>query len=128
MKSLLFSLISLVALTSTLTGILLMSIPDGSIFNLPISFLKDSSFKDYFFPGLFLAIILGGTSLLAVYFNMIRHAKRYNWAIASGLTLCFWMLFQFSLFHGIWWFDFILFLIGILIVLIAYQLKGKMLI
>jgi hypothetical protein len=128
MKSFLFLSISFVALTSTLSGIVMMSVPDGVILNLPLSLLKDTPFKTYFLPGLLLTVIVGGTNFMAVYYNLIVHPKRYNWAMAAGLVLCIWMLGQISLFNAIFWIDVIMILIGLMIFLIAYQLRGKMLV
>lgn len=128
LKSFLFLLISFIALTSTLTGILLMSVPDGVILNLPLSLLKDTPFKDYFIPGLLLTLLIGGSHFLAVYYNLIRHPRRYNYAIAAGFLLCVWMIAQISVFNGILWADVTMILIGIMIVLIAYQLRGKLLV
>lgn len=128
MKSFLFLLISFIALTSTLTGILLMSIPDGVILNLPLSLLKDTPFNNYFIPGFLLAIFVGGSHFLAVYYNLIRHPRRYNFAIAAGLVLVIWMIAQISIFKGILWADITMIAIGLMIFLIAYQLRGKLLV
>ncbi len=128
MKSFLFLLISFIALTSTLTGILLMSVPDGVILDLPLSLLKGTPFHDYFIPGLLLTLFIGGTHFLAVYYNLIRHPKRYNYAIFAGMILCIWMITQMSIFNGMLWTDITMILIGLMIVLIAYQLRGKILV
>lgn len=105
-----------------------MSVPDGVILNLPLSLLKDTPFKDYFIPGLLLTLLIGGSHFLAVYYNLIRHPRRYNYAIAAGFLLCVWMIAQISVFNGILWADVTMILIGIMIVLIAYQLRGKLLV
>lgn len=128
MKSFLFLLVSFIALTSTLTGILLMSVPDGVILNLPLSLLKDTPFHNYFIPGLLLTLFVGLPHFLAVYFNLIRHPRRYNYAIAAGMILCVWMIAQISFFKGILWADMTMILMGLMIVLIAYQLRGKSLV
>ncbi len=128
MKSFLFLLISFIALTSTLTGILLMSVPDGVILNLPLSLLKDTPFDNYFIPGLLLTLFIGAPHFIAFYYNLIRHPKMYNYAIAAGMILCIWMITQISIFNGILWADITMILIGLMIVLIAYQLRGKLLV
>lgn len=127
MKSFLFLLISFIALTSTLTGILLMSVPDGVILSLPLSLLKDTPFHNYFIPGLLLTLFIGFPHFLAVYYNLIRHPRRYNYAIAAGLILCIWMIAQISVIKGILWADITMIMIGLMIVLISYQLRGKLL-
>ncbi len=125
MKTLLFILISFIAVTSTLSGLLMISRPDGEILNLPISLLEGTSFKDFLIPGILLTTIVGGVNLLAVFFNMQRHPNRYNWAISGGVAITGWIIAQMILIRTIHWLHFIYLGIGFLIILIAYQLKGK---
>jgi hypothetical protein len=125
MKTLLFILVSFIAVTSTLSGILMISRPDGEILNLPISLLEGTPFKDFLVPGILLTTIVGGTNLLAVFFNMQRNPNRYNWAITGGVTITGWIIAQMILIRTFHWLHFIYLGIGFLIVLIAYQLKGK---
>jgi hypothetical protein len=125
MKTLLFILISFIAVTSTLSGIFMISRPDGEILNLPISLLEGTPFKDFLVPGILLTTIVGGANLLAVFFNMQRNPNRYNWAITGGVTITGWIIAQMILIRTIHWLHFIYLGIGFLIVLIAYQLKGK---
>ena len=125
MKTLLFILVSFIAVTSTLSGLLMISRPDGEILNLPISLLEGTSFKDFLIPGILLTTIVGGVNLLAVFFNMQRNPNRYNWAITGGVTITGWIIAQMILIRTIHWLHFIYLGIGLLIILIAYQLKGK---
>jgi uncharacterized membrane protein len=103
----------------------LMSIPDGNILKLSISLLKGTPFKDFFVPGLILSVFVGGANLLAVYFNLQRHSSRYNWAITGGIMDCGWIIAQIILINTLYWLHFLYFGIGILVILLAYQLKGK---
>ena len=67
MKTILFILVSFLALTSVLSALLMMSIPDGSILNLSISLLKGTIFKDFVLPGFLLFLFVGSVNLLAVF-------------------------------------------------------------
>lgn len=125
MKSLLFILVSFIAVTSTLSGLLMISNPDGGILNLPLSLLDGTPFKDFLIPGILLTTIVGGVNLLAVFYNMQRHANRYNWAMAGGIIICGWIVVQMILIHAAHWLHLLYLGIGILIILLAYQLKGK---
>lgn len=125
MKTILFILISFIAITALLSGILLISNPDGSIMNLPLSLLDGTPFNDFKIPGILLAAIVGGINLLAVFFNLQRHRDRYNWALAGGVAITSWIIAQMILTGAVHWLHILYFAVGILITLLAYQLKGK---
>ena len=125
MKSLLFILVSFVAVTATLSGLIMISNPDGGVMNLPLSLLDGTPFKDFLIPGILLSIIVGGVNLLAVFYNIQRHVNRYNWAMAGGIMISGWIVVQMILIQAAHWLHFLYLGIGILIVLLAYQLKGK---
>ena len=125
MKTFLFILISFIALTSTFSGLLMISKPDGEIMNLPLSLLEETPFKDFLIPGILLTAIVGCVNLLAVIYNIKRHVNRYNWAMAGGIMITGWIITQMILIHAAHWLHFIYLGIGLLIMLIAYQLKGK---
>jgi hypothetical protein len=125
MKTFLFIMLSFIAVTATLSGLLMISKPDGSILNLPLSLLEGTSFKNFLLPGILLTVLVGGTNLLAVFYNMQRHAKRYNWALAGGIMISGWIIVQVMILHASHWLHFVYLGIGVLIILIAYQLKGK---
>lgn len=66
MKSILFILVSFIAVKSTLSGLLMVSNPDGGIMNLPLSILEGTPFKNFLVPGIILTIMVGGVNLWAV--------------------------------------------------------------
>ena len=125
MKSLLFILVSFLAVTATLSGLIMISNPDGGVMNLPLSLLDGTPFKNFLIPGILLTTIVGGVNLLAVFYNIQRHINRYNWAIAGGIMISGWIVVQMILIHAAHWLHFLYLGIGILIILLAYQLKGK---
>ncbi len=125
MKTILFILVSFIAFTAALSGLLMFSNPDGGILNLPLSLLENTPFKNYRIPGILMTTIVGGVNLIAIFFNMQRHPSRYNWAMAGGFMISLWILGQLLLIQAAHWLHFIYLGIGVLVILIAYQLKGK---
>jgi hypothetical protein len=125
MKFLLFILVSFIALTATFSGLIMMSNPDGSILKIPLSLLSGTPFKNFLLPGLLLTALVGVSNLIAVYYNILKHPLRYNWAMAGGFMISGWIIVQMILINAAHWLHFIYLGIGILIILLAYQLKGK---
>jgi hypothetical protein len=125
MKTLLFLLVSFIAVTATLSGLMMINNPDGGIMNLQLRLLDGTPFKDFLVPGILLTTIVGGVNLLAIFYNMQRDPNRYNWAIAGGIMITGWIVGQIILIHIANWLHFLYLGIGILIILIAYQLRGK---
>ncbi len=124
MKTLLFLLICFTALSAVFSGLMMISNPDGKVFNLSITLLHGTPFKNFLIPGIFLSVLVGGSNLLAAFYNIQRHVNRYNWAIAGGVILCGWIVAQIILLQIFHWLQFVYLGIGLLIILIAYQLKG----
>lgn len=102
-----------------------MSDPDGEILHMSTSLLQGTPFKNFLIPGLILATVVGGINGIAVAYNMQRHPARYNWAMAGGLMITGWITIQMLLIQAANWLHFLYLGIGILIILTAYQLKGK---
>ena len=125
MKLLLFILVAFIAITSTLSGLLMISNPDGAILNLPLSLLEGTPFTDFLVPGILLTMTVGGVNLYAIFCQMQRHPNRYNWAMAGGIMITGWITAQILLIQTAHWLHFLDLGIGLLIILIAYQLKGK---
>lgn len=125
MKTLLFILLSFIAITATVSGILMISQPDGSILQLKPELLAGSPFSNYLVPGILLACVVGVVNLIAVFLNMMRHRQRYNAAIAGGAVIITWILVQVMMIGTIHWLHILYFSAGILVVLGAYQLKGR---
>lgn len=125
MKKILVALITFIALTSIVSGIYMVIFPTGTILNLPITLLEGTPFKDFQIPGLILSIVVGGVNFLALFFMLQKNANRFNWAMAGGIVLAGWIAAQVMLIQTLHWLHVIYFGIGIINVLIAYQLKGK---
>jgi hypothetical protein len=125
MKTLLFLLLAFVAVTSILSGLFMISKPDGSILYLPLTLLHGTPFKNFLVPGILLTVVVGGVSLVAVFLSIDRHPARYNWSMASGIVTCVWILLQMLMISSLHWLHFAYLIAGGLISLASYQLKGK---
>jgi hypothetical protein len=125
MKTILLILVSFVALTATFSGVLMISNPSGDLMHLPPGLLNGTFFHNYFIPGLVLAVAVGGLNIIALVVNLLRSENRYHWAIAGGSILMGFIVVQMILIRTVSWLHFLYLGIGLLIVLLAYQLEGK---
>ena len=125
MKTLLVIMISFIAITAALSGIMMVTRPDGSLLYLPLSLLAKTPFRDFLFPGIVLAVFVGGINLIAVYKNLTHSPTRYDWAMAGGIIICEWILIQMILIQTVHWLHILYLGIGFLSILLAFQLKGK---
>ncbi len=125
MKTFLFALLSFVALTAIFSGLLMISNPAGDLMHLPHNLLTGTPFTNFLIPGIVLTFVVGGVNIIALIFNLLRAAKRYNWAIAGGTVLLGFIVVQMILIHAMSWLHFLYIGIGLLIILLAWQLEGK---
>lgn len=128
MKSILFTLICFVAITTLFAGIILMSVPDGSMLRLPISILHTTVFKDFRLPGFLLFLFVGGTNLFAAFYLLINSNKKFNWTLIAGTVTILWVIIQWMLIENTMLTDLIYFLTGAFVVLLSLQLKGRSLV
>lgn len=128
MKTLLDILLFFVAVTALASGIIIILYPDGSMMQMSTDLLKTSPFKTFLVPGIVLTVLVGGSSALAFVLNVRKYVRRYEWAIVAGLMTCGWVLVQMILINTLFWLQFVYLGIGIALMLIAYQLKGRALI
>jgi hypothetical protein len=124
MRVTLYVLLSLVALTATISGLLLITEPNGSYLNISPEILSGTPFKDFFLPGLMLVLIIGGTSITAILYPAKNNKKSYNWTLIAGVALCALIIGE-AIIINIHWLEFVYLVLGSLIILLAFQLKGK---
>lgn len=125
MKTILLILVAFLALSTVVAALLLMSVPDGSLLSLTTDILKGSVFKDFVLPGLLLMIFVGVINLLALFYNLINHKLKYNLSIAGGAMILVWMVIQYSIIKQAFWLDLVFVLVGLSVIFISLQLKGK---
>jgi hypothetical protein len=125
MKSLLFIFVAFIAITSTLSGLMMISDPNGGALNLSLTLLEGTAFRNFLLPGVLLVTIVGGVNLAALFYSFENSPSRYNWAIAGGLLIIGWIIAQMIIIQSVHWLHFIYMGIGFMIILMAYQLKGR---
>lgn len=125
LKWILYILLSFIAITATLSGLLMVCYPDGSALNLFLELLKETAFKDFRIPGIILVTAVGLANLVAVFVNIRGLPSQYNWAMVAGIMISGWIIAQVILINTVSWLHGLYLILGILIVLLAYQLKGK---
>lgn len=125
MKTLLDILLFFVAITALISGVIIILYPDGSMMQMSTDLLKTSPFKTFLIPGIVLTVFVGGSSAVALVLNILKNKRRYEWAIAAGVMTCGWVIVQMVLINIFFWLQFVYLGLGILMILIAYQLKGK---
>ncbi|ULQ53314.1 hypothetical protein [Flavihumibacter fluvii] len=128
MKTILNIIHAFVGLTATISGIVLMIQPGGRLFQLDTTLLDGSPFNNFLIPGIILAVAVGGTNLLALGQNILNRPNSCNRSILAGVITCGWIICQVYIIHTVFWVQIIYVLLGILTILIAYQLKGKWLV
>lgn len=125
MKTLLLILTSVTALTAIISGAMLLAVPDGGSLYLPITILIETPFKNFIIPGLVLLLVVGGISIIASFSIVRRHKKAYSFSQAAGLILSGWIIAQMMITSVNSWIQWVFLFIGISILLISTQLKGK---
>ena len=125
MKLLLFILVSFLAVSATLTGFWLISNPDSGILQLPSGLLDGTPFNNFRPPGIFIAVLIGGVNFLAVFLLIKRHSAQYSWALYGGVITVLWLIVQLLLNKQYFLWEMVCLIIGLVIILIAYHLKGK---
>ena len=125
MKTLLFILVVFTGICSLYAGIIMISNPMGLQNSLPLVLLENTPFHSFVLPGIILVIVVGGITVATVLAYLLNSKNRYNWSIASGTILSIWISLKIIIIQIVHWADFLFLAIAILIVLLAYQLKGK---
>jgi hypothetical protein len=93
-RTTLFSLQAFVALTAIPGGIVLMASPDGSAIGLTLELLAASPFTSYSIPGIFLALVVGGTAVLGSVLVYRAHPAERVASLATGSVLMGWIVAQ----------------------------------
>jgi len=83
-------------------GLALTVKPDGSIVQMPLSYLKNSPFSDFLVPGLILLLVLGVLPLAAVAGLWLRRAWGWYTAFAVGCALMIWILVEITIVPFSW--------------------------
>jgi len=125
MRIALFVFVSLITLTAMPAGLLMMIEPNGRSLGLSLQLLSNTPFSDFFIPGLILAVIVGGSSLVSLLMIMTKSHWSYKIALLSGFALVIWVIGELLLLPEYHWLQGLYLVVGILITLTSYHLLGK---
>ena len=108
-------------------GLALLIDPTGGALQIPLEYLKDTSFEDYLIPAIVLVMTIGISSIL-IATTVIRKIKNYPFFImVQGTILLFWLTAQ--LFLNLEFYTYYLhipfYIIGILLLAAGLMIKEE---
>jgi len=103
-------------------GLSLMIFPDGSHLKMSVDWLQNTTFKDYFIPGLVLFVANGCFSVVVLTAIWLKHPHSSWLVIAQGAILSGWIIIQILLIQTVYYLHFILGGVGLSLILIGYLL------
>lgn len=112
-------LLLLIAINAFGGGYYAMSGADG----VPLEWLHGSPFRNYFLPGLFLLIVIGGSSLFAALLVFRQHVAANTVTFICGAMILSWLIIQVSIIGYVSWMQPVTALITITILLLNYKIK-----
>jgi hypothetical protein len=128
MKIIITFILFVVGISALLTGLAMMSSPDGNLVGLNFNILKTTPFKDFLIPGLLLFVLVGLVNILALFFQIINNPKRFYWALTAGIITVIWVTSQYLIIGHLLQLDIAYFLASFILICIALQQQGKSLI
>lgn len=93
--------------------------------DIPTEWLKGSPFSDYFIPGLFLFIIIGGSALIAGIAVFRGHRLARKAALFCGFTVLLWIIVQVSVIGYVSWMQPATTVAAVAILILAWQLPAS---
>lgn len=113
-------LLAFVALNAFLGGYFGMSGAEG----VPREWLDDSPFKDYFIPGLFLFVIVGGSFLSAAIAVFARSPRARLLAIGAAILVLAWLAAQLAIIGYVSWMQPATTIAAIIVLILARFMPG----
>jgi hypothetical protein len=125
MRIFLTVLTTFVTLTAVAGGMLLLMDQEGTSLHLTTSMLENTPFDDYLMPAILLLVLVGGVNGVALISQLTKSSLFYPWTIAGAVVLIVWNIIQMLIFSGTSWLQLLFLFIGVFMVLLTWQLKGK---
>lgn len=121
-------LTALIALTAIVIGGFMIADTGANYLRLPDSLLTGTPFVDFIIPGIVLCFVIGTANLIA-FVSLLKHDRvSISYAMVAGLLLCVLIVAQIILTGVTFWLHYIFLGLGLIVMLVALQLKGKQLI
>jgi len=106
-------------------GLLLIMDPEGTSLHLSTAWLHRTLFTNYLLPGILLVILVGGINGMALISQLTLGKGTFLWTTAGAVVLFVWTFMQMLIFEGSSWMQILFLFIGLFMVLLIWQLKGK---
>lgn len=126
MRPLLLIMLIFIFLSSFFAGTWMMIDYSGIRAGFERSLLASTPFRDFFLPGVFMILLISLPSLTAALFVITQKPQAASQGIVSGSLLIFWIITQLILVPGYMGLSILYLILGILILLVSLQLRGKM--
>jgi hypothetical protein len=126
-KTLLVILTGFVGCTAIVCGSLLILQPDGNTMQLSPDVLTGTPFQNFIIPGIILFTV-GVCNFTAFISIKRRQNTAFTVSLLAGLFTIGWIVVQIILTGVLFWLQFVYLAAGMLIILISFQLKGRLLI
>jgi hypothetical protein len=95
---------------SACIGAVLATAADGA--GVPVAHLAGSPFKSYFFPGLILGVIVGGTQLTAAVLVIARRRYALLASTVAGFGMMLWIFIELAMMRQFSWLQAVYFGLG----------------
>lgn len=90
----------------------------------PLEWLAGSPFKDYFIPGVFLFVVMGGAMSTASVVVFLAHRKARPIALFTGTLMLAWIAIQVSIIGYVSWMQPAIALAGLVTIVLARSLRA----
>jgi peptidoglycan/LPS O-acetylase OafA/YrhL len=92
--------------------------------DVPAEWLEGSPFNNYFIPGLFLFVVIGGSALLAAILVFRRHRHARQTALACGTITLLWIAIQVAIIGYVSWMQPATTVAALAILLLAWRMHA----
>jgi hypothetical protein len=104
-------------------GYLLIEDPSGASLHIDIEQVDAVAFDDFLIPGIILFLLIGVMSILAAFFVVFRWNGYDGFVILQGVLLFTWIVVQIFLFEQIYYVQYIVAGIALLLVIFGLRLS-----
>ena len=99
-----------------------MVVADG--LSMPKSLLANSPFTTFLFPGLILALVVGGTQTMASLRLLQHRPSALLWSAVAGFGMTIWIIAEIGFIQAVTWAQLIFVVSGLLQLLLVFSLLG----
>ncbi|HEY5785289.1 MAG TPA: hypothetical protein VIT65_10970 [Microlunatus sp.] len=82
--------------------------------SMPKAMLSDTPFTTFIIPGLILAVVVGGTQVVATILLLARCESAMAWSAVAGFGMLIWIITEIGFIHTLMWAQMIYLVSGLL--------------